>query len=69
VFVADHKVLADPGCQTFPDTLCAPYKKPKVSTPQFWDRRVDSLVEVTRVGLRYAPGQSFFTCRLKVWPN
>jgi hypothetical protein len=40
-----------------------------VSTPRLWGRRVISLVEVTGVGLRYVPGQRYFTWRLKVWPN
>ena len=40
-----------------------------VSTPRLWGRRVISLAEVTGVGLRYVPGQRFFTWRLKVWPT
>ena len=40
-----------------------------VSTPRLWGRRVVSLVEVTGVGLRYVPGQKFFTWRVKVWHN
>jgi hypothetical protein len=40
-----------------------------VSTPRLWGRRVISLVEITGVGLRYVPGQRYFTWLLKVWPN
>jgi hypothetical protein len=40
-----------------------------VSTPRLWGRRVISLAEVTGVGLRYVPGQRFFTWQLKVWPT
>jgi hypothetical protein len=40
-----------------------------VSTPRLWGRRVISLAEVTGVGLRYVPGQRFFTWQLKVWAN
>jgi hypothetical protein len=40
-----------------------------VSTPRLWGRRVISLVEITGVGLRYVPGERYYTWRLKVWPN
>jgi len=40
-----------------------------VSTPRLWGRRVISLVDITGVGLRYVPGERYYTWRLKVWPN